>query len=234
LKTRAAFIAGLLAALLAALPAALRFPAGLAVQALFVGWAACALVMAPLSAALAGAGTSRFRSAVTLGVLLAAIPLVPFASVLKSATHHRPLGGVTFAVLAGIVIIALSLFGGRLLTWSGAQAQTSAVRRALRVALVFMLAAGGAALVVALSQALKAGSAYATGIWDALRILILATLAARVRLPEPFLRRVRGLGLATWILVVTVGVCLARAPAMQAELEARCPVIHWPLLWLGG
>ncbi|HEY3667771.1 MAG TPA: hypothetical protein VGL19_17335, partial [Polyangiaceae bacterium] len=83
-------------------------------------------------------------------------------------------------------------------------------------------------------QGLKGGGGYRTGIFDALRVLGLATLAARVPVPVSVLRRVRGLGLAAWIAVVTVGVCLGRAPAMQAELAARCPVLHWPLQWLGG
>lgn len=233
MTTRAAFLAGLLAAALAAVPAALRFESGLVVQAFLVCFGACALIMAPLSAALASPDVSgRFRSAVTVGVLLAAVPLIPFASILKTATHHRPLGGVTFAVIAGLLIIALSLFSGRLVTWSGAQ--RPALRSVARYAVVALAALGTAAVLLGLVQGLRGGSAFRTGFFDAVRVLALATLAARVRLPERFLKRVRGLGLASWILVVTVGVCLGRAPAMQAELAARCPVVHWPLVWLGG
>ncbi len=233
MRTRAAFIAGLLAALLAALPAALRFEPHLVGQAFVVCWAGCALIMAPLAAALASSErASRFRSALTLGVLLAALPLIPFASILKTATHHRPLGGVTFAVVAGVIIIGLSLFSGQLITWSGAQ--RPAQRSAARYALIALAALGTAAILLGLVHALRGGSGYRSGFFDAVRVLALATLAARVRLPDRFLQRVRGLGLATWILVVTVGVCLGRAPAMQAELAARCPVVHWPLVWLGG
>jgi hypothetical protein len=229
---RAGFLAGLLAAALAALPAALRFESGLVWQAFAVCMAGCALVMAPLSAALAGArSASRFRSAMTVGVLLAAIPLLPFASILKTATHHRPLGGVTFAVLAGVVIVGLSLVCGRLVTWAAEQRASSA---AVRVALIALAALGTAALLLGLMQGLKAGDVYRTGFFDALRVLGLATLAARVPLPDALLKRLRGLGLAAWIAVVTVGLCLGRAPAMQAESAARCPVLSWPLLLLGG
>ena len=232
MKPRAGFLAGLLAAILAALPAALRFEPSLMWQAFVVCVAGCALVMAPLSAALARSGNAgRFRSALTVGVLLAALPLLPFATVLKTATHHRPLGGVTFAVLAGLVIVGLSLFCARLVTWAS---EPYALRLFARFALLSLAALGTTAVLLGLVQALKAGGAYRTGFFDALRVLGLATLAARVPLPDALLRRVRGLGLAAWIAVVTVGVCLGRAPAMQAELALRCPVLHWPLLWLGG
>ena len=230
---RGAFFAGLLAAVLAALPAAFRFQSSLMWQGFAVCFAGSALVMAPLSAALASSGGSgKFRSALTFGLLLAALPLVPFAAVLKTSTHHRPLGGVTFAVVAAWVIIGSSLFCARFVTWAGAQ--RSALRSASRIALLTLGALGTAALLLGLVYGLSGGDAYRTGFYDALRVLGLATLAARVQLPAALLRRVRGLGLAAWVAVVTVGVCFGRAPAMQAELAARCPVLHWPLLWLGG
>ena len=230
---RAGFLSGLIAAALAALPAALRFESGLVWQAFAVCMAGCALVMAPLSAALAGpASASKFRTALTVGILLAALPLLPFATLIKTTTHHRPLGGVTLAVIAGLLMIGLSLIGGRLVTWAGVQQARSAAF--VRVLLVALAALGTAALLLGLVRGLGGGSAYQIGFYDALRVLGLATLAARVPLPEKLLRRVRGLGLAAWVTVVTVGVCLGRAPAMQAELASRCPVLHWPLLWLGG
>ena len=228
---RAGFLSGLIAAVLAALPAAFRFETSVAVQAFLVCLAGCALVMAPLSAALASASNAnKLRTALTVGVLLASLPLLPFATLLKATTHHRPLGGVTFAVIGGLVIIGLSLICARFVTWAGVQGSG----RFARVALVAFAALGTVALLLGLVQGLKGGSDYQTGFYDGLRVLGLTTLAARVRLPETLLRRVRGLGLATWVAVVTVGVCLGRAPAMQAELAARCPVLHWPLLWLGG
>jgi hypothetical protein len=233
LTRRSGFLVGLLAAALAAWPAARRFEPGLVWQAFAVCMAGCALVMAPLSAALAGsAQTTRFRQALTLGVLLAGLPLLPFAALLKTSTHHRPLGGVTFAVIAGLQIVALSLVAGRLITWAGAQRPKASAWA--RFGVVALAALGAAALLLGLMQGLKGGGAFRTGFFDALRVLGLATLAARVPLPAALLRRARGFGLAAWLAVVTVGVCLGRAPAMQAELAARCPVMRWPLLWLGG
>jgi hypothetical protein len=219
---------------LAALPAALRFESGLVWQAFAVCLAGCALLMAPLSAALAtqSSGAAKLRTALTVGVLLAAVPVLPFATVIKTTTHHRPLGGVTLAVVAGLLIIGLSLVCARFVTWAGVQ--STRLAGFARVLLVAAAALGTAALLFGLIQGLNGGSAYQTGFYDALRVLGFATLAARVRLPETLLRRVRGLGLAAWVAVVTVGVCLGRAPAMQVELASRCPVLHWPLVWLGG
>ncbi|HKO46695.1 MAG TPA: hypothetical protein VJV79_03180 [Polyangiaceae bacterium] len=230
---RAAFLSGLIAAALAALPAALRFESGLVWQAFAVCMAGCALVMAPLSAALAAATTaSRMRSALTVGILLATLPLLPFATLLKTTTHHRPLGGVTFAVIAGLLIIGLSLVCSRFVTWAGVQPPRQSAFA--RLSLLVLAALGTAALLLGLVQGLTGGSAYQTGFYDALRVLGLTTLAARVRFPETVLRRVGGLGLAAWVAVVTVGVCLGRAPVLQVELTSRCPVLHWPLVWLGG
>ena len=230
---RAGFLSGLIAAVLAALPAAFRFESGLAVQAFVVCLAGCALVMAPLSAALASATSeNKLRTSLTVGVLLAALPLLPFATLLKTHTHHRPLGGVTFAVVGGLLIIGLSLVCARFVTWAGVQ--DSGYAKGARFALVVFAALGTAALLLGFVQGSKGGGEYQTGFYDALRVLGLTTLAARVRLPETWLRRVRGLGLATWVAMVTVGVCLGRAPAMQVELASRCPVLHWPLVWLGG
>jgi hypothetical protein len=232
-KVRAAFSTGLLAAALAAWPAALRFESGLAWQAFLVLMAGSALVMAPLSAALAAAGPpGRFTRALTMGALLSALPLLPFAAVLKTSTHHRPLGGATFAVVSSFVISGLALVSGRLITWAGEQ--RSAKRTLARSAIVGLSALGAAAVLLALVQGLKGDSTFRTGFFDALRVLGLATLAAWLPLPAGVLRRAGGFGLAAWIAVVTVGVCLGRAPVMQAELSARCPVLHWPLLWLGG
>jgi hypothetical protein len=226
-------LVGLLASALAAWPAARRFEPALLWQAFAVCMAGSALVMAPLSAALAGSAQSgRFRQALTLGVLLAGLPLLPFAAFLKTSTHHRPLGGVTFAVIAGVLVAGLSLVATRLITWAGAQGPR--LRALARFCTVALAALGAAALLLGLMQGLKGGGGYRTGIFDALRVLGLATLAARVPVPMSVLRRLRGLGLAAWVAVVTVGVCLGRAPAMQAELAARCPVLHWPLQWLGG
>jgi len=230
---RAAFLSGLIAAALAALPAALRFESGLVWQAFAVCLAGCALVMAPLSAALASAESrNKSRTALTVAVLIAALPLLPFATLLKTTTHHRPLGGVTLAVVAGLLIAGALLICGRLVTWAGVQPTGRALPA--RVLLAVLAVLGTAAILLGLVQALTGGSTYRTGIYDALRVLGLATLAARVRIPETVLQRVRGLGLAAWVAVVTVGVCLARAPAMQVELASRCPVLHWPLVWLGG
>ncbi|HEX3773468.1 MAG TPA: hypothetical protein VHV51_03335 [Polyangiaceae bacterium] len=233
MKARAGFLAGLIAAALAAWPAAMRVESGLVGQAFFVLFASAAFVMAPLSAALAAADApSRFTRALTVGMLVSAAPLLPFATVLKTSTHHRPLGGVTFAVLAGVIVVGLSLSSVKLVTWAGEQARLP--RLLGRAAILGLTALGAAALVLGLARGLTGDPAFRVGFFDALRMLGLATLAAWVPIPAAALRFARGFGLAAWIAVVTVGVCLGRTPSMQAELAAHCPVLHWPLQWLGG
>ena len=233
MSARAGFLAGLLAAVLAAGPAALRFGPGLFWHAFFVLFAGAALVMAPLASALAARGApTRFQRALTVGALASAFPLIPFATMLKTTTHHRPLAGVTFAVVAGFVIVAFSCLSARLITWAGAQ--PSRLRTVARASIVVLTALGAASLLLGLVHALKGGPSYRTGIFDALRVLGLSTLAAWVPLPAWLARRGLGLGVAALIVMVTVGVCLGRAPVMKAELAEHCPVLHWPLLWLGG
>jgi hypothetical protein len=232
-SARAGFLAGLLAAVLAAGPAALRFGPGLIWQAFLVLFAGAALVMAPLAAALAARGApTRFQRALTVGALASALPLIPFATVLKTTTHHRPLAGVTFAVIAGLVMVGFSCVSARLITWAGEQ--PSWLRTAARASIVVLTALGAASLLLGLVHALKSDPSYRLGIFDVLRVLGLSTLAAWVPLPPGLVRRGLGFGVAALIVMVTVGVCLGRAPVMKAELAEHCPVLHWPLLWLGG
>jgi len=170
-KSRAGFLAGLLAAGLAAWPAALRFEHGLFWQAFLVLLAGAALIMAPLSSALAAAGPpDRFTRALTVGALASALLLVPFATVLKTSTHHRPLGGVTFAVISGFVIIALTVISGRLITWAGEQ--PSLLRTLARAAIVLLTALGASSVLLGLIHGLKGDPAFRTGFFDALRVKI--------------------------------------------------------------
>ncbi|HWZ89396.1 MAG TPA: hypothetical protein VNW92_11120 [Polyangiaceae bacterium] len=233
MRAAAAFLAGLLAAALAAWPAALRFEPGQFWQAFPILLAGAALVMAPLSAALAAAGPpGRFARALTVGTLISALPLIPFATVLRTHTHHRPLGGVTFAFGAGAVVVAATLVSARFITWAGDQ--PSAQRTVARVAIVASSALGAAAVLLGLLHGLRGDPAFRTGFFDALRVLGLSSLAAWLPLPGGFVRRAWGLGLAAWLAVVTVGVCLGCAPTIRAEIAERCPVLNWPLHWLGG
>ena len=233
MKARAGFLAGLVAAALAALPAAWRFDASLRAQAFLVLFAGAALVCAPFAAVLAIAERpGKLARALTVGTVASAVMLVPLAGMLKATTHHRPLGGVTFACLALCVIGGFCLVSARLLTWAGEQA--SRFGMLARVAIVALMALGAAAALLGISHGLRPDAAYRAGFLDAILVLAFSVLAARVKVPANVVKRARGFGLATFIAVVTVGVCLGRAPSMQAELVARAPVLHWPLLWLGG
>ena len=106
--TSGALACGLLCSVLAALPAFVRVaPGG---HGLMVGLAllgSSSLVVVPVSfwlrRALA-AGLPGADRALLAGAALSALPLALFGGVLKSTTHHRPLGGATFAVAASCVL----------------------------------------------------------------------------------------------------------------------------------
>jgi len=217
----------------AALPAAWRFEPALRVQAFFILFAGASLICSPFAAALAITGRpGKFSRSLIVGTIGSAIVLVPLATMLKRSTHHRPLGGVTFACLAAIVLVGCSLISAQLITWAGEQAS---LRRALaRGALIVVMALGAAAAFLGLVHGMRADAAFRSGFLDAIRVVGFAIIAARLPVPVAVARRARGFGLATLVAVVTVGVCLGRAPSMQAELAARSPVLHWPLQWLGG
>ena len=143
MKARSGFLAGLLAAAICALPAAWRFEAALRAQAFLVLFAGVALVCAPFAAVLSVAERpGKLTRALTVGTVASAVVLVPLASMLKATTHHRPLGGVTFACLALCVLGGFSLLSARLLTWAGEQAVL--LRMLARVAIVLLTALGAA------------------------------------------------------------------------------------------
>ena len=48
------------------------------------------------------------------GAMLAAVPLAGFGALLFARTHHRALGGVTYAVVSAGVVIACVLLGRRI------------------------------------------------------------------------------------------------------------------------
>ncbi len=103
-STSGAVALGLVCSVPAALPACARVLGGgqgvLAIVAL-VG--AVSVVVVPVGCWWRRAREAGFPSsdrALVCGTALSSLPLALFGGVLKSTTHHRPLGGATFAVAA--------------------------------------------------------------------------------------------------------------------------------------
>jgi hypothetical protein len=231
-NARAAIPWGLLATALAVLPAHGRGEPGLSWLAVLVACAATSLVVVPFSAALSVTRvSSTFLRACALGLLVAEVVLWPLGAVLKGTTHHRPLGGATFAVLAASLIIFSCLACARLLTCADVQHK---ILQGLARGSVLVLAALGAAMLLVAVRTLTRSSELVVGLLDGVRALALAVaagwLARLVNLRLGWSR----VGLAVWVLLVIVGLWLARGPRIGADLRANAPVLYTPLDWLGG
>ncbi len=195
-----------LPALVHAASASPRQALGLAYLAL-AGAASLSLFLLRLSlrGAAGSPASSRWQRALTLAAALSIAPLVALAYALEVATHHRPLGAATFALLA------LSCFG--LLTLLVLSAfQLRARRPRLGSALVYGAGAAGA---------LGAGWAL---FW------LCATLIQRATLVAPALDALVGLGLAG-VLVSLRASWLARSRLVLAAVPLCC-ALWLASLWL--
>lgn len=222
---------GALAAVFAAIPAALRVAhGGIAWASAWLALAgSAALVLGPLSAALRVARPlPRWAVGIPIGVVLASAPLILFAKLLKSATHYRPLGAVTFAILGGGVVIGGVTVALRLL--SAARSAESSLGRTLCRAALIVLTLG--CLGLALRWAAPAlGGRLGHGVFDG--TVALGLVAASVVVPVP--RRLRYVGGLAWLGLVLAGTLTLRAaPALAARAHARAPVLLGPCDWLGG
>jgi hypothetical protein len=161
---------------------------------------------------------ASFDRALLLGAGLSSLPLALFGGVLKSTTHHRPLGGATFAVVA-CVVLALCIG----LAWRiGRAAKILWLQR-------FFSACSGLSLLA--TVALAAGS------WPLLvDFLVLAAACAGaglLRIPAALDRIPRALPLGLWGLVLVGGLFLRSEPHLMRNLQSRAPISFAALSWLG-
>ncbi len=210
----AGLLLGTLAALLAALPAALRSPAPLVTWLLLAGSAA--LLTAPLGALLrASALPPRALLPALTAAALAGAPLALLGGLLKTATHHRPLGATTFALLG----LGLGL---------GLVVLTARLRGAPRL-LGALTLLGAAALAWRLLPALGLDAALRQGMLDGALLLLAVAIAWRLPLPAPlrapWVRLVGPLGLLLGLgLAVALGVDAQRRRAA----DSAGAVLLWP------
>jgi hypothetical protein len=223
-SARAGFLFGVLAAALAAIPATLRAESAPLVWMALTG--AMAALLGPLLAAL-----PRLRPmqtgllAVLIGIGLASWPTALLLSVLKSGTHHRPLGAVTFAMAAGLLLLATSAAALRLLTWFRAD-RNERVAHTARIVLVVCAAAGPLVLLLRVGASPQAR----TSLFDASLALGLAALTLLVPWPARLLRGAERVGVLVWALAVGAGVLAASAAVEPAN--AASPVLLSPFAWL--
>jgi len=217
------FVATLCAAL-AALPAALRASsAGASLPMAWLAlWGAAALMSGPIAGAWRVARPlSAAAWSLPLGLALSLAPLLVFARVLKSATHHRPLGGATFAIVAALLVLGATAVAARVIAFAGKR-QGALAKAPLALGLA------GCLLAVPLAMPLLGAGLRASAL-DGL--LLVAGVAAGALAPErPGLGRV---GLVVWVLAVALGLGLGLGAAeTRAALADRAPVLLGLAGWL--
>jgi len=226
--TSGALACGLLCSVPAALPALLRvLPDGLGVSAVAALTGAVSLVVVPFGLWLRRAverGLPTADRALLAGTALSALPLALFGGVLKSTTHHRPLGGATFAVaalcvLAACIGLSFRFLGGQRLGTVKSPWQN-----------LFTLGCG-----LSLACALVLGGAGATrpSLVDFLALLTAGVVAGVVRMPGSLQRLKLPLVVAVWVALLAVAGLSLRDPQLVRSLTTQAPVSFAALSWLG-
>jgi hypothetical protein len=226
-STGAALGLGALVSLLAVLPALLRIESdGSSLRVWITLAGGSALVLGPVVALLAVALQNPARLLAPLsGVLLSAAPLALLGLVLKTQTHHRPLGAATFAVLAFVVVSFCVVVALRVAR--AAETREPPARRAL---LSFLVAGAFGSVSAVLVAALR-GEGLRPHVLDAVSLLVaggVALGALRFERLGPALGRV---GPALWTMLVFAGVLWSRGEDF-VPIKKSAPVVAGPRAWL--
>jgi hypothetical protein len=220
---------GLLCSVPAALPALLRVLSGdqvLLAAAALVG--AVSLVVAPLGLWLRRAreaGLPRADQALMAGVALSTLPLALLGGVLKSTTHHRPLGGATFAVAALCLLALCSGLSFRVLLGASGGAVKSTWQN------LFTLGCG---LSLACALLLGAARAARPCLVDFLALAAAAAVAGLAKMPTGVARLKWPAVLTGWVLLLGCAGLSFTSPPLVRSLTTQAPVSFAALSWLGG
>jgi len=220
---------GLLCAVPAALPAVARvLPAGQAAVGALTLWSSVSLVVVPLALwmrRVVAAGLPRTDLALLGGVALSALPLALCGGVLKSTTHHRPLGGATFAVAAlGLLASCIGL-AFRVLRSPAPRAVRSAWQN------LFLLGCG---LSMLSALALGVAPAARPNLVDCVAVLAAAVVGGRVAPPAALRRIPLWPLLLGWLVLVASALLAPKSPQLAESLNTLAQVSFAPLSWLGG
>jgi hypothetical protein len=222
------FALGTLAAAVAAIPAALRAGFSPAVWITLAG--ASALLLGPALAGLARARPvtgALFAALTALG--LCAIPLAFLATLLKTTTHHRPLGAVTFAVAAALLVSGAMLATLRLVAWTRPlpNAPNAPNARAWLRAAVALAALAGPAFLF--GSVLSAAGARSSAL-DVVLALGSAILLGIAPWPRALRKVASRAGLPIWVTLVGLGVSIGLSGASSAARLAS-PALFAPIGW---
>lgn len=227
--------AAALGSALATAPAALRLELTPGACSMTGAWAVLiALALVPMSLAVLALGRARGGFAALRGsqgmtpvvavlawLVATFVALVGLGAVLRARTHHRALGGVTYAVAAFVVSFGLALAIAR--ASSMARKASASTRWGLAVAAATVLGF----LVAFARHRLSQGGGFANGtgtrLVDGLAFALAAFLASARPLASSKLFALVGPPAATVLLML--GWSSWRAcPSLQATLEERAPV----------
>lgn len=228
---------GIAAGLALSLPVALRSaslapagePSGQAswLATLVLLWAAASLLVVPIGLWIRRAplrDPASVDRALLLGAALSALPLALFGGVLKSSTHHRPLGGATFAVVACIVLtlcIGLAVRVGRGRATSNGSAW---------LAHSFLAACLGSA---AAALALGLGDSRALVLVDGATLGCACAAAGLLKIPTKLAALPPVATGALWALLLSGGLMLTARPELMSEARGRAPISFAAFSWLG-
>jgi hypothetical protein len=219
---------GLLCSVPASLPALLRVvPAVPPVPAALALFGAASLVVVPLGLWLrraVAAGLPPADRALAAGAALSALPLALFGGVLKSTTHHRPLGGATFAV-AALCLLALCIgLSFRVFRGASGSAVSSTWQN------LFTLGCG---LSLVCAVGLGLARAARPSLADFLALMAAAAVSGLVK--PGWLTRARfTVVLSGWLILLVCAVVSLRSPGVStATIMERAPVSFAALSWLG-
>ena len=224
---RAGLVTGTLLAVVAALPAALRVRDETSFALAFLGlWGAAAMVLGPCAGFVRRARPLQNAAIpVLLGVLIAVGPVAFLARTLKATTHHRPLGAVTFAIVAGALLLGAVAFLARLVT--EARRVPSRSRPLMGLAFLGLVVT---ALLVTLAfglSTLGADSAAAGlrgSVVDALLFGICLWVAAWVPVPGQILLRSKVAGPVLWVLAAMCATVLLRRADLASAVTTKAPL----------
>ncbi len=171
------------------------------------------------------AGLPRSDQALLAGASLSALPLALLGGVLKSTTHHRPLGGATFAVAALCVLALCVGLSFRVLRGVGNADVKSTWQN------LFTLGCG-----LSLASALLLGGASGArpGLVDFLALVGAASVAGVMKTPTWLARSRLPVVLAGWAALLACAVVALRNPELVRSLTTQAPVSFAALSWLGG
>lgn len=221
----AALAAGTLSAAVAALPAALRVSASVGAWVALAG--AAAVVLGPVLA-----GMSRTRPlkvalfSVLVGLGLSALPLALLAAKLMASTHHRPLGAVTFAILAVLVVLGFTVVALRLTTRTRKGPRGASARHWVRGGLALCALAGPAFLA---GGVFSAPSARAS-VLDVGLALACAAVLGLSPWPASLVRLASRAGLPVWVALVGSGLVVGLSGAGESARQAS-PALFAPFGW---